>query len=133
MARIMERPTLGKYEPHDSRSITRFQRREAAWDMASLVGEVTEEAYDKAYDLLNRCIRYSLAESRMDETETAENWDSPYRKHKEELLYKRMERLNEELKEYGCRLDRAWCCTDVYEYDFENHLPKGYGYLHFFD
>jgi hypothetical protein len=133
MAKVMERPTLGKYESRSARDMTRFRRMCAAWDLASLLGEVTDESYDKAYDLLNRCIRYSLASSRMDDTETESNWNSPYRKHKEELLGKRRERLNAELKEYGCKFDRAWCCDDVYEYDFERHVPKGEGYLHFFD
>jgi hypothetical protein len=101
--------------------------------MAHLLGDVTEEAYEKAYDLLNRCTRWALAQMRFDESETAENCNSRYRKHQGELLDRRYERLSAELEPYGCRImNLGYFSQDVYQVD-ERNLPMGYGFLHFFD
>lgn len=131
----MNRPTLGKHESRAARNLTRFWRRCAAWDMAARRDEnVTEEAYERAYSLLNRCTRWAIAQMRFDETETAQNYDKPWRIREGEKLEARRVKLNEALKAYGCTIQCAgYFCENVYPYDFENHVVTGNGLLHFFD
>lgn len=126
----MERPMHEKWMGHSHRALTRLWRRQSAWDMAHYVSEdVSDEQFDKAYDLLNRCTRWAIAQMRLDETETAENCNSAYRKHQAELLDRRYEKLSEELKEYGCIIN----CQNVNRYDSERHVITDGNLLHFFD
>ena len=131
----MERPIHHKEMGNSARVLTRLWRRQSAWDMAHIVSdEVSDEQYDKAYSLLNRCTRWAIAQMRHDETETAENCNSLWRIREEKRLDSRFEKLSEELKEYGCII--ACCgytCQNVYPYDFERHVITGNGLLHFFD
>ena len=111
-----------------------YHRRRSAWFLAAKLGDVTRESYDRAFDLLNRCKNVALGFYNLDQTENERNWNSPVRARKHERLMKRMEKLNDELLPYGCRIVRAWCIEDVYDYDFERHVPlNDSGYLHFFD
>lgn len=116
------------------RSVVRFNRQRAAYDMAARKDErPTVDDVHKAYGLLGRCIRYALADMRMDETETEHNCNSPYRLHRQELLEKRHERLQSELDEYGCVLHRPWCCYDVFVKAADGGTyVSGPGYLYFF-
>lgn len=130
----MDRPIWNESIGNHGRAYVRFKRHEAAWDFAHRIhDEVTQERFDEAYRLLNRCTRYALAEYNMDATETEHNVNLPSRKRKQEQLMRRRERLDAELRPYGCRLDRAWCIDNVYEWDFENNRPGSNKYLHFFD
>ena len=130
----MDRPTWNPSIGNSGREYVRWLRCLAAWDFANLISdEVSDEQFDAAYSLLNRCIRYSLAEYNMDATETEHNVNLPSRKRKQEQLMKRRDKLNGELRKYGCRLDRAWCIDNVYVWDFERGIPNGSGFLHFFD
>lgn len=118
------------------RALTRLWREQSAYDMAKMrfpegptVGQV-----DAARDLLNRCTRWAIAQMRHDESETATNHNKYWYVHEGELLYARMERLNNELRAYGCGI--ACCgyfCQNVYPFDFERHVITGNGLLHFFD
>lgn len=88
------------------RELVRLDRCRSAWNVVHhKFGEVTEDEFDRAYDLLNRCIRYAIASYRMLETETEFNVNEPSRKRKEEQLFRRYERLNEELAYYDVRMD----------------------------
>ena len=131
----MERPKHEKWMGLSHRALTRLWRMQSAWDMAHYISdEVSEEQYEKAYDLLNRCTRWAIAQMRFDESETAENWNSRYRKHQEELLDKRCEKLSEELREYGCVINcGGYFCQNVNRYDFERHVITDSNLLHFFD
>lgn len=131
----MERPIHEKWMGYSHRALTRLWRRQSAWDMAHYIHEdVTEEQYEKAYDLLNRCTRWAIAQMRFDESETAENRDSPYRKHQEVLLDKRYDKLQAELQEYGCIINcGGYFCENVNRYDPERHVITGNNLLHFFD
>ena len=131
----MERPTYSEHMGRARRTLVRFWRAASAWDLAHMVAdEVTEDDYNRAADLLNRCTRWAIAQMRHDETETAENHDKPARIHAGELLERRMERLNEELRPYGCKIQNlGYFCENVYPYDFENHTVTGSGLLHFYD
>ena len=135
MSEIMERPTHNELYGFSNRVLVRYWRRCAAWDMAARKGEpVTVDAYESAYDLLNRCIRWALAQQRHDESETSYNHDKYWYVHEGELLYARMEQLQNEVEEYGCTI--ACCgyfCQNVYPYDFEHHVITGNGLLYFFD
>lgn len=135
MEGIMERPIHDKAMGHSRRALTRLWRRQSAWDMAHYISdEVSEEQFEKAYDLLNRCTRWAIAQMRFDESETAENHDSPYRKHQEELLDRRYDKLQAELREYGCTINcGGYFCQNVNRYDFERHVITDNNLLHFFD
>lgn len=119
------------------REEVRYHRRRAAWTLASKLGDVTDSEYDKAYGLLNRCTRWAIAQQRHDKGETAYNWNKPWYVHEGELLLKRMERLNDELRKYGCVIANCgYFCQNVYDYDFERHVITNdfaSHYLHFFD
>ena len=97
----------------DKRSATWLWRRQAAWDLVNNeFDEVTEEEYDRAYDLLNRCIRYGLADARYSEDENDSRFFKnglplPAFKHRGELLDRRRERLDNELARYGAMLGWA--------------------------
>lgn len=108
-----------------------FQRRRSAWFLAAKLGDVTQESYDAAFDLLNSCKNVALGLYNCDADENEHNWRRIDAKR--ERLCKRMEKLNNELRPYGCYMTRAWGIEDVYDYDFERHVPTGSGYLHFFD
>jgi len=129
------RPTLEDWvsaHGRSRRSMVRLNRRQAAYDMAARKDDrPTTNDVHKAYRLLGRCVRYALADMRMDETETESNWDSPYRKHRQELLERRHERLQSELDEYGCELYRPWCCYDVFA-KADGTGVSGTGFLYFF-
>lgn len=131
----MERPTMQKHESRDSRSLTRFWRRCAAWDMAHILADdVSERDYEKAYDILNRCTRYALAQMRHDESETAQNHNARWYVHEGELLDKRYERLSAELKPYGMEFTNSgYFCVNVSQVDPERHVITSNGYLHFFE
>lgn len=115
----------------NKREEVRYHRRRSAWFLAEKLGDVTRESYDAAYRLLDRCKNVALGLARMDEIESEHNWKAVNAKR--ERLVARMDALNAELEPYGCRMLRMWGTEDVYEYDFERHVPKGTGYLHFFD
>lgn len=132
MAHEIELPYTSKRL--NKREEVHYRRRRSAWLLAAKLGDVTHESYDESYKLLERCKNVALGFSRLDETETEHNCNSPWRAHKRDLLIARMDKLNEELRPYGCHMLRAWCIEDVYDYDFENHVPlNDNGYLHFFD
>lgn len=119
-----------------SRALTRLWRAQSAYDMAAMrfPEGPTVAQVDAAYDLLNRCTRWAIAQMRHDESETSTNHKQHWYVHEGELLYARMERLNNELRAYGCGI--ACCgyfCENVYPMDFEHHVITGYGLLHFFD
>lgn len=119
---------------NNKRGAVRYRRKVAAYDLAKLRGgdSVTVDAYNAAFDLLNRCILYALAQSRFDDSETERNYNSPYRLKKGARLDLRRVRLEKELEPYGCGFHRGYCIEDVYQLD-GNGLPTGYGFLHFFD
>jgi hypothetical protein len=109
-----------------------YRRRRSAWFLAAKLGDVTQESYDKAFALLNSCKNVSLGFQRCDEIENESNWKRVDAKR--DKLIKRMDKLNDELRPYGCHMQRAWSIEDVYDYDFETHTPLNEsGYLHFFD
>ena len=96
--------------------------------------EVTDEQFDKAYDLLNRCTRWAIAQMRHDESETSENWDKRWYVEEGERLDRRREKLEAELMEYGCIINCAgYFCENVNRYDFERHVITDGNLLHFFD
>ena len=114
------------------REEVRYRRRRSAWLLASKLGDVTQASYDTAYGLLDRCKNVALGFSHLDEIEDETNW--AYVQRKQAQLIDRMDRLNAELRPYGCHMLRAWSIEDVYDYDFERHVPlNDCGYLHFFD
>lgn len=122
--------------PYTDRDLTKrervwYWRRRSAWFLAEKLGDVTQESYDKAFSLLNSCKNLALGFYNCDQQENEFNWRLI--KAKRERLMRRMERLNEELRPYGCHIDRAWSIENVYDWDFENNVPTGTGYLHFFD
>lgn len=126
----MERPYTNQ-TIKNHREEVRFFRRRAAWDLAHKLGEVTHESWEEAYDLLNSCKNLALAFCHCDEEENEHNWKKIAQK--QEKLTKRMERLNERLKPYGCKIHRIWCCENVYDWDFSRDLPKNdHGYCYFF-
>lgn len=127
------------HTPNDSRSsraLTRLWRAQAAYDMAKMrfPEGPTIEQVDAAADLLNRCTRWALAQMRHNEGETSTNFKQYWYVHEGDLLYARMERLEAELRPYGCGIA---CCgyfhEDVYPMDFERHVITGNGLLHFFE
>lgn len=118
----------------NKREEVRYNRRRAAKRLAAKLGEVTSDSYDAAYSLLNRCKNLALGFYNLDQTENEWNCNSPVRAAKRDQLIRRMEKLNDELKPYGCKIVRAWCIEDVYDFDFEHNTPlNDYGYLYFFD
>ena len=138
MAELAVRPTFETWVAsygRSQRSITGFNRARAAYEVAALK-DPNPTTYDVgvAYSLLQRCIRFALADQRMDETETEANWDSPSRKRKAAQLEARLNHLNEELRAYGCVLYRPWCCYDVFRRDESKPgiCVMGTGYLYFY-
>ena len=121
----------------NKREEVRYHRRRAAWFLASKLGDVTQESYDKAFDLLKRCTLWAIKQMRHDESETSENHKAYWYVHEGELLYRRMERLDAELRPYGCKIAcLGYFCENVYDYDFDNNVitnEKCNHYLHFFD
>lgn len=118
------------------RDEVRAARMRAAEDMAARKGkgEVTPESVKEAARLLQRCLRFSLAYQRHCEGETINNHNKDWFIHEDELLEKRWERLDKELREYRMFLYCCgYYCVNVYEYDYERHLITSNGYLHFFD
>ena len=109
-----------------------YHRRRAAWFLAAKLGDVTQESYDKAFALLNSCKNLALGFYSCDQNESEFNWRRIDAKRNR--LMARMEKLNEQLKPYGCHITRAWCIENVYDWDFERGVPiNDNGYLHFFD
>lgn len=84
----------------------RENRRRAARELCyhKFGSDYGTDEYDRAYDLLNRCIRYAIANDRFCETETEENVNYPYRIHQQELLWQRFQRLNKELEHFDAIL-----------------------------
>lgn len=122
--------------PYTERELTKreqvwYWRKRSAWFLAEKLGDVTQESYDKAFSLLNRCKNASLGLYNADHEENELNWRRVDAKR--ERLNRRVEALNEELRPYGCRMVRASGIHDVYDYDFERHVPEGTHYLHFFN
>lgn len=118
----------------NKREEVRYHRRRAAWLMASKLGDVTSESYEAAYKLLDRCKNVSLGFYNLDKMEAELMRVTPWMERKRNRLIERMDKLNEELRPYGCHIDRAHSIEDVYDYDFERHVPlNDCGYLHFFD
>lgn len=116
----------------NKREEVRYHRRRAAWFLASKLGDVTTESYDEAFKLLNRCKNVALGFYSCDQQENEYNWRRIDTKR--DRLIARMDKLNDELKPYGCYMLRAWSIENVYDYDFKRHVPlNDYGYLHFFD
>ena len=133
MSNIMARPhvTDDEFDRMKKREIVWYRRHQAAWDLAAKLGEVTQESYEQAFDLLNSCKNLAVGLMRCDERENENNWKWINRKR--DKLIKRMERLNELLKPYGCHIHRGWCCENVYDWDFDSNTPKNdHGYLYFF-
>ena len=101
----MDYPYIDSHERLNKRELRRRRRRQAAWSLVHhKFDEVTDDEFDRAFKLLDRCIRYAIANDRFYETETEDNCNSHYRKHKEDLLWKRFQRLNGELSRYDARL-----------------------------
>ena len=101
----MKYPYIEDGERLNKRELRWRRRRQAAWNLVHhKFEEVTDDEFDRAFDLLNRCVRYAIANDRFYETETELNCNSPYRKHKEDLLWNRFQRLNGELARYDARL-----------------------------
>ena len=101
----MEYPTVPSYVRLDKRSQVWLDRKRAAWNLVHhRFGEVTDDEFDRAFNLLARCIRYALANYRFNTTETEENVNLPSRKRKGEQLWNRFVRLNGELAYYNARL-----------------------------
>jgi hypothetical protein len=129
----IERPTISdrEFARLRKREVVWYRRRVAAWDLAHKIGEVTEDSYEQAWDLLNSCKNLALGFTRCDELESEFNWRMIDKKR--DKLIRRMERLNERLRPYGCHIDRQYCCENVYDWDFENNLPlSDKSYLYFF-
>ena len=104
----MDYPTVPSYIRLNKRDERWLWRRQAAWNLVHhKFGEVTEDEYERAFNLLNRCIRYALASWRFDESETEANWNSTARKRKEEQLERRCERLCKELEYYDATIGWA--------------------------
>ena len=131
----MERPTHNKHDGYSHRVLTRLWRRQSAWDMAHYISEdVSEEEYEKAYALLNRCTRWAIAQMRHDESETADNWNALWYVLEGERLNRRYEKLQAELREYGCTINcGGYFCQNVNRYDAERRCITGSNLLHFFD
>ena len=131
----MERPQWHKAMGRSHRVLTHLWREQSAWDMAHYIhDEVSEEDYEKAYNLLNRCTRWAIAQMRHDEAETAENHDAWWYIHEGELLDRRYDKLQAELREYGCTINcGGYFCENVNRYDFERHVITGGNLLHFFN
>lgn len=131
MNELATRPVWTPEINRNRRREVRFRREVAAYDLAALrFGEPTVGQVDYARSLLTSCTRWALADMRMLETETEHNVNSPYRKRKEEQLYSRMERLDERLADYGCRI----VGHGVFEYDADTHCPlNDHSFLYFFD
>ena len=116
------------------RESIRNARARAAREFAALKGEVTPESVAEAASLLRRCIRFSLAYQRHNESETEFNHNKSWFVHEGELLDKRWDRLNGELAEYGAMLFCAgYFCVNVYTVDPVRHVLTSNGYLHFFE
>jgi len=90
----------------NKRERIRIRRREAAQSLCrhKFGSDYSAKDYNRAYDLLNRCIRYAIANDRFWETETEDNCNYPSRVHKEELLWQRFQRLNKELEAFDAIL-----------------------------
>lgn len=127
----MEYPTVPDFVRLNKREQVRLDRRRSAWNLVHhKFGEVTDDEYERAYKLLDRCIRYALANYHHNETETEFNVNNPRRKHKEQLLWNRFVRLNGELAYYDARLsgemwpqvldkDKTVGCVVCRLYDFD--------------
>ena len=136
MTKKAVRPYETEGGSRSSRALTRLWRAQSAYDMAKMrfPDGPTVEQVDAAYDLLNRCTRWAIAQMRHDESEDSTNHNKRWYIHEGELLYARMERLEKELRPYGCGI--ACCgyfCENVYPFDFERHVITGSGLLHFYD
>ena len=133
MAELMERPTFDQRRGRSKRALVRYWRECSAYDMASYKGAVTREEYDKAYKLLNRCKNWAIAQMRFDESETAENYNSLYRRREGAKLDMRYARLNAELEPYGCAIHcHGYTCQNVYRTDDQGRTYGG-ALLHYFD
>lgn len=90
------------------RAEVRFRRHLAAWNMASIVSgdRVPQEEYDAAFSLLNRIIRYSLADiAEWERENSSESYcNSAYHKEEERKLDARRKKLQNELHRYGLRM-----------------------------
>ena len=131
----MERPVHEKWMGYSHRALTRLWRTQSAWDMAHYIhDEVSDEDYERAYDLLNRCTRWAIAQMRHDESETAENHDALWYVREGERLDRRYDKLQAELREYGCTINcGGYFCQNVNRYDSERHVITDNNLLHFFD
>lgn len=127
----MDYPYLPDYIRLNKRDMVWLNRKQAAWNLVHhKFDEVTDEEFDRAFDLMARCIRYALASYRLFESETELNCNDPSRKRKEEQLWKRMERLNKELAYYDARLNgQVWPQV----VDIDRHHNVVVAYLYDFD
>lgn len=113
------------------RETVHSQRIASAHRLSQKLGDESFEAYDKAYRLLERCKNLSLAFQGLDALESEANW--VVCAEKRDRLLDRLARLNEELRPYGCHMQRAWAIDNVYDWDFDTNTPlNDRGYLHFF-
>lgn len=129
----MNRPVVddATFDHMTRRQVVWYRRRVAAWDLASKLGEVTEESYEQAWRLLDSCKNVALGFVRCDEQESEFNWKRV--EAKRTSLIARMDGLNERLRPYGCKMHRISCCENVYEWDFERRVPlNDHGYCYFF-
>lgn len=128
--------TISKAERARRETVHR-QRIDSAHRLARKVGDNRLE-YDEAYRLLERCKNLSLAFQKLDEYESRiDGYEGKVaqaaRYKKRYLLDRRADRLNEELRRYGCHMYRAWAIVNVYDWDFDTNTPlNDRGYLHFF-
>ena len=127
------RPLASTYA-NNHRDCVRYYRAVSAYEAAYTLtnGHVTERAYEAAYDLLARCTRYALAQTRHDESETEYTYRSEWVIHESELLDARRARLETELAPYGLAFHcLGYFCHNVYQTNADGTV-SGYGYLHFF-
>lgn len=129
-----ERPAYPTYHV-SQRELTHLWRRQAAWDLANNSGNTSLENVDKAASLLNRIIRYAMADARHWELDNDERFSGKkWFVHQGDLLDARRDKLNHELAEFGAILDNAGLYPSVVDLAAYNdgHKFHEVASLHFF-
>lgn len=123
-----------KYEIITKREQVYYNRRRSAVELASMKHEnPTDDDIAAAYSLLERVIRYALADAREFEIDNdGETYRNAYRQaqheHREKLLSARRERLQEELDTYGVRMKNYGLYPSIVD-----HTGRDYYMLHYFN
>lgn len=91
---------------HGKRAEVWFRRSVSAWDLASRLGDVTEDSKNAAAKLLDSVQRYAMADARECERENSSEryCNSRYHKDREAMLDRRRSRLEKALAAYHCHL-----------------------------